>query len=181
MSKYCIYKNPDESIEAWKYIDDIDEAMEYWYVAESIQKYGVDDTMPICMNKYGGYHPIDRSRCIAIIESESWPNIANMPDLFRTHINNANFTCGWIDSDGNTYSCGHMEHTSLARDFCTYLYPQEYTKWKVKNAQSHLDVPDDYLISIGWIRVSRDTEHFDYDTVSNIALKKLDEYKNKWI
>ena len=48
--KYCIYKRPWGDIEAWEYIDDLDKAMSYWYIRVSLDKYGVEGTMPICMN-----------------------------------------------------------------------------------------------------------------------------------
>ena len=31
-TKYCIYKKPWGDIEAWEYIDNLEEACEYWYI-----------------------------------------------------------------------------------------------------------------------------------------------------
>ena len=81
-NKYCIYKKPWGDIEAWEYIDDVEEASSYWYVRHAIDKYGVEGTLPICMNKNGGYHTVNKEEVIAIIESDTWPSIASHRELF---------------------------------------------------------------------------------------------------
>lgn len=43
--KYCIYKKSWGDVEAWEYIDDLDEARSYWYVSQAIDKYGIEDTI----------------------------------------------------------------------------------------------------------------------------------------
>ena len=175
MDKYCIYKNPNGELEVWEYIDDIEEANKYWYVKQFLDKYGIEDNLPICMNKLGGFHPCDKSRMIAIIESDHFPNIVENKDLFSHQINNPDFNYGWIDQEGNTYSCRYMQHTSLASDFCRYLYSESYSKWRIGN----IDIPDDFLISMGWIKVDRDGEVFKYEKVSVKALDKLEQCRIK--
>ena len=36
-TKYCIYKKSWGDIEAWEYIDDLEEACQYWYVRDVIE------------------------------------------------------------------------------------------------------------------------------------------------
>ena len=172
-NKYCIYKKPWGDIECWQYIDDLEEALQYWYIKLAIDKYGVEDTMPICMNKCGGYHSFIESECIAIIESDTWPSLSTHYDLFKDIVNNSNFNYGWIDTLGNTYMCQYMCHASLATELVTINYPKEYTRWRMENDK--VNAPDDFLLEKGWIKVlTGDPPHIYFDKyVTDEALKKL--------
>lgn len=176
MKKYCVYdKGPNNPIEVWEYIDDLEEAMSYWYVAYAINKYGVEDTLPICMNQMGGYHTCYKPNVKCIIEANEWPNIATHKDLFRNNINNPSFRYGWIDSLGNTYMCNYMGHAGLAADLVLMAHKKQYTKWKLNH--NMVNAPDDFLIDIGWIKVFNSPPYHAvlYDRVSKEALSKLDE------
>ena len=177
--KYCIYKKPWGDIEAWEYIDDIKEAVKYWYVCDAIDKYGVNDVMHICMNKCGGYHSFYDKECIAIIESDTWPALSSHYDLFKGIINSKNFNYGWIDPLGNTYMCQYMEHASLAHELVTMNYKIEYSKSKL--VEDKVNAPDEFLLQKGWIKVfSGDPSHVFYDRyVTDVALKKLLEVECK--
>jgi hypothetical protein len=178
MSKYCIYKKPWGDIEAWEYIDDVEEAQSYWYVRHAIDKYGVEGTLPICMNKNGGYHTVNKEEVIAIIESDTWPSIASHRELFKDIVNNDKFNYGWIDTLGNTYSCRYMQHASLASDLVAMQYPNEYTK---KVVEDHINAPDDFLLYKGWIKVlSGNPAHIYFDKyTSDAALNKLLEVESR--
>ena len=176
--KYCIYRKPCGDIEAWEYIDNLEEAMGYWYVADAIQRYGVEKTMPICMNKMGGYHTFYKPDCIAIIESDTWPSLSSHYDLFKGIINSSKFNYGWIDHLGNTYSCQYMGHASLASELVTMNYKVEYTNSVM--VENGINAPDDFLLKKGWIKViSGNPSHIYFDRyVSDIALAKLLEIEN---
>lgn len=171
-TKYCIYKKPWGDIEAWEYIDDLEEAKSYWYVRLSLDKYGIEGTMPVCMNKNGGYHQFYAPECIAIIESDTWPSLSSHYDLFKGIINNENFNYGWIDHLGNTYSCPYMGHAALANELVTMNYKIEWTK---KLVEDNINAPDDFLLKKGWIKVLRgNPSHIYFDEyTTNEALNKL--------
>lgn len=177
MNKYCIYKKPEGDIECWEYIDDIEEAEEYWYVKYAIDKYGAEDIMPICMNKYGGYHTFYEPDCIAIIESDTWPTLATHYQLFKSIVNNKNFNYGWIDPLGNTYSCNYMQHASLADALVALNYKLEYSKSKL--VENKINAPDDFLFEKGWIKVLTGNPNSIYleKYVTEKALTKLLEIK----
>ena len=179
-TKYCIYKKPWGDIEAWEYIDDIEEAMSYWHVRMAIDKFGVEGTLPVCMNKNGGYHTFYKPDCIAIIESDTWPSLSSHYDLFKGIINNEKFNYGWIDHLGNTYSCRYMEHASLAHELVTMNYKVEWTDSIVKD---NINAPDDFLLNKGWIKVlSGQPAHVYFDEcTTDAALRKLLEVEAKRI
>jgi hypothetical protein len=178
-NKYCIYKKPWGAIEAWEYIDNLKEAVSYWYVRDAMDKYGVNDVMPICMNKMGGYHTFYKPECIAIIESDTWPSLSSHYDLFKGIINNEKFNYGWIDTLGNTYMCQYMGHASLASELVTMNYKVEYTKSAL--VEQGIDAPDDFLLKKGWIKVfSGNPAHVYFDEyTTDAALKKLLEVESK--
>jgi hypothetical protein len=153
--------------------------MSFWYVRMSIDKYGVEGTMPICMNKMGGYHQFYAPECIAIIESDTWPSLSSHYDLFKGIINNEKFNYGWIDHLGNTYSCQHMGHASLAHELVTMNYQIEYTKSAF--VENGINAPDDFLLNKGWIKVlSGNPDHIYFDEyTTDAAIKKLIEVESK--
>lgn len=176
--KYCIYKKPWGDVEAWEYIDDLDKAMSFWHVRDAIDKYGIKETMPICMNKCGGYHTFNKEDCIGIIESDTWPSLSSHYDLFKIKINHPKFDYGWIDTLGNTYLCAYMEHASLASELVTMNYSKEYTEYLLKEG---INAPDDFLLNKGWIKVfTGNPSHIYYDEVTTKeALTKLLEVEQK--
>ena len=128
-------------IQVWEFIDDIREAMKYWYVRQAIEKYGADKVMPIAMNDVGGYHPHkpDEKDVVAVIESVEKPNIS----VFRQYpINDERFVTGWLSPDCTTFSCGYMGHIGLAMKIVEELFnePQNVTA-------------DDFLLEHGWVKV----------------------------
>lgn len=175
MKKYAILQHtPTDPVEVWRYIDDIEEAKKYWYVQISLDKYGVEGTMPICMNKMGGYHQLYKPWLKCIVEAEDFPTIATHKHLFTNNINHSKFSCGWIDPQGNTYMCHYMGHASLASDLCDLYYKETFIKWKHENLYN---APDDFLLQIGWIKVFDSPPYHAvlYDKVTDEAIKKLDE------
>ena len=61
MKKFMIIRNPyDQSLAVWEYIDDVKEAMKYWYVKYAIDKYctlvptQVCPLTKCCWNKWVG-------------------------------------------------------------------------------------------------------------------------------
>lgn len=143
----------------------------------AIDKYGAEDTMPICMNKSGGYHSFYKPECIAIIESDVWPSLSSHYDLFKSIVNNERFNYGWIDPLGNTYSCQYMMHASLASDIVTLQYSTEYSNSDY--LKNKINAPDDFLLHKGWIKVlTGDPSSIYYERyTTDEALKKLLEIK----
>lgn len=56
MTKWVIKKNSFNKNEVWRYIDTVEEAKRYFYIAEAIKKFGADDILPVAVNRLGGYH-----------------------------------------------------------------------------------------------------------------------------
>ena len=173
MKKFALLQHtPEDPLEVWEYIDDINEANKYWYVRKAIREIGADKILPICMNKLGGYHTLYKPHLKCIVEAEDFPSIATHPHLFTSDINNPNFSCGWIDLQGNTYLCSYMGHLTLAEDLVAMCYKEDYQKWEIENRYR---AADDFLIQKGWIRVSNS---YPYHTVlleitTDEALRKL--------
>lgn len=136
-----IQKYPSSPIEVWEYIDDLKEAMKYWYVANVIRKYGIEKTMPIVMNDMGGFHthrPTDDD-VLAIVESEEKPLLS----VFKQYpVNNEHFRTGWLSPDCISFSCPYMGHFRLAMNLCRDFY---------KMPENNL--ADDILLGKGWVKV----------------------------
>lgn len=136
-----IQKYPSVPIEVWEYIDDIKEAMKYWYVAKAIREYGANKIMPIVMNDLGGYHthrPNDDD-VLAIIESDENPSLS----VFEQYpVNSKYFETGWLSPDCTSFSCSYMGHIRLAMNLARDFYGMHEN-----------NVADDILLEKGWVKV----------------------------
>lgn len=141
-NKYMLIRGYDGSTQVWEYIEDVEEARTYWYVADAIDKYGVESMMPIVMNKLGGYHTHkpDADDVIGIIESEDWPTLK----VWESYPMNAtDFKTGWISPDGNTFKCSVYEHLDCSEAIAAQFYG-EHTK----------TISDSFLLKCGWFKCS---------------------------
>ena len=136
-----IQRYKDSPIETWEFIDDLQEALQYWYVAQAIRDFGVNKIMPIVMNDLGGYHQHrpDAPDVLAIIESEEKPNIS----VFKQYpVNSEHFHTGWLSPDCTSFSCSYMGHIHLAMKIIHELLNMPESV-----------VADDVLLEKGWIKV----------------------------
>lgn len=164
MTKWVIKKGDTGNLEVWQYIDTIEEASKYWYVTDAIEKYGVDDVLPIAMNSRGGYHSlkwdIENNNIVQIVESETKP-ILDLASAWT--INAKNFKCGWVSPDCTTYSCSYMEHISLAHHICQVIYQKH--DWSLS---------DDFLFNQGWIKVYNDGWTGDFEKINDNQIRLME-------
>lgn len=142
MKKFMLIRSYSGATECWEYIDDLDEAMSYWYVRQAIEKYGVESMMPIVMNKLGGYHTHkpDADDVIKIIEAPDWPDL-KVWEMYP--MNRPDFRTGWIAPNGDTYKCDIFDHLDCAEALATQLYGK-HTK----------TICDQFLLKCGWFKCS---------------------------
>lgn len=151
MRKWVI-KQPwkDAPLQVWEYIDDVEEAMQYWYVRQAIEKYGVDEIVPLAMNSLGGYHPLkpDAPEVVAIIESETEPTLS----LIRQYpIAKGSVANGWMSPECVTYTCDGYGHARLAERICDEFYHGSVDRDDDGNL---INAPDDKLLNKGWIKIT---------------------------
>lgn len=168
MKKWVIKKNSFNKNEVWRYIDTVEEAKRYFYVAEAIKKYGVDDILPVAVNRLGGYHSlhydIEHGNIVKIIESDEEP-VLELVEAWN--INEDNFKCGWVSPGCITYSCGYMEHISLATYICSVIYHR------------YGMCADDFLFSKGWIKVYNEGWTGDFTKINDNQIKFMEDKKIK--
>lgn len=187
--KWVIKKGISGKLEVWEYIDTVEDASEYWYVKQAMRKYGVENVLPIAMNDYGGYHSlkhdIETGNIVKVVEQDNKP-VLDLSD--RYYVNDADFHCGWVSPDCNTYSCGYMEHLDLAEDICEFVYKRFGD-----------NRCDDFLLEQGWIKVYTEGWTGDWERINdeqirlmenkgikhhvspNMDYTQLVEFKNDWI
>ena len=177
MKKWAFIKIGSRDVECWHYIDNEKEVSRYWYIVDAISRYGWDDVMPVVVNRFGGYYSPHPDDIIIIVESETEPSL-EQKNKYMHIVNNPQFDCGWIDSRGNTYSCGLFGHFDLAEELATTLFPTAYTKYK---EATPLNAPDEFLLQSGCIKICEGKHHIClWEFVSNEAAQKLDELERKW-
>ncbi|MDD3020929.1 MAG: hypothetical protein PHX61_08135 [Alphaproteobacteria bacterium] len=143
MKKWVIKQYAEGApLELWEYIDSVEEAMKYVYVAQAIRKYGVDQVVPLAMNKLGGYHhlPRDSKEIVQIIESDEAPTLS----VYRQYpVNATTIQNGWMHPNGTTFECGSYGHISCALQLCNEFH--------VPEAGTIHD--DEALLEHGWIKI----------------------------
>ena len=155
-TKWMIIKhNDDVPLEVWRFIDDINVAMQFPYVADAIKKYGEENVMPIVMNDLGGYHTHKPTApdVVAIVERATKPCISV---YIQYPYNRRTFETGWISPDCNTFSCDYMGHYKLADKIASELYGCD-----------DLCTADDFLLDRGWIKVNHKRAVFDWEKIND--------------
>ena len=177
MKKYAVIHS-DDGRGIWRKLETKEDIKDYWYIQAAIDKYGWDDVMPCYINKCGGYHSWSDEKVEMIFECESWPTLRDC-DRYREYIlNNKYFCCGWISPSGDTYSCGHFGHVSLASDITDFIYSDTYRKYF---KETRINAPDDWLINQGWIKIDASKNHYClWHLVTKDAMNKLNELEERW-
>lgn len=168
--KWVIKRGDSDKLEVWRYIDTIEEASKYWYVKDAMEKYGVEDVLPIAMNSRGGYHSlkwdIENNNIVQIIESEEKP-ILDLASVW--FVNSKNFKCGWVSPDCMTYSCDWMEHISLANHICQVIYHRYDSS-----------LSDEFLFNHGWIKVYSEGWTGDWEKINDNQIRLMENMKIKY-
>lgn len=141
LKKYMIIQSPYNGSKAvWEYIDDVEEARKYWYVADAIDKYGVESTMSIVMNPLGGYHTHkpDAPDVAGFIEAVDFPSLKVWEQY---PMNWSQFKTGWVRPNGDTFACDPFEHLDLSIALCEQYYG-EFPR----------ALSDDFLMDRGWFK-----------------------------
>lgn len=171
MKKWVIKRSwPNtERLEVWEYIDTEEEARKYWYVDQYLDKYGVENELPIAMNDLGGFHSLHNimDRIVKIVVSDEKPKLGLNEGY---PVNEKGFCCGWIAPDGTTYSCDTFDHYNLAQTLCLRDYRGD-TRYTIRG--KFYDDPDGKLINDGWVKVTYADYYADYWKMTDAQAKIL--------
>lgn len=165
MKKWVI-KQPrkDAPLEIWEYIDTVEEAMEYPWVAQAIRKYGANKVVPLAMNKFGGYHslPADSPEVVEIIISEEPPKIS----VYKLYpVNAQSIHNGWMNQNGTTFSCGAYGHIR-----CAEKLVEEFNISEIGTIHA-----DDALLEHGWIKIANRRWYGRWGKINDKQIQVLDE------
>ena len=170
MKKWVIKRSwPDtEKLEVWEFIDTEEEARKYWYVSQYLDKYGVENEMPLAMNDLGGFHSLHNimDRIVRIVESDEKPKLS-VDEAYG--VNEENFKCGWIAPNGTTYSCCSYEHYNLANTLCY----RDYGNTEYYFEHELFNDPDGKLLYNGWVKVTYADYYADYDKMTDAQAEVL--------
>lgn len=162
--KKWVVKQPYKGapLEIWKYIDTVEEAMEYPYVKQAIRKYGENKVVPLAMNDFGGYHPLpaDSSEIVEIIVSEEPPKIS----VYKLYpVNKQSIHNGWMNPNGTTFSCGAYGHIR-----CAEKLVEEFNVPEIGTIHA-----DEALLEHGWIKIFSERWYGRWDKINDKQIKIL--------
>lgn len=134
--KYAIYSTLDGRRRATEYIDNLNDCQNIlggWLIRQ--------EDLPILVNRMGGHCSFDPNEksFIEIIECDKNEEPLTREDMYPK--NWSNFKYGWIDTEGNTYTCGYEAHSLSAHYICKELGFNTYN-------------PERYLEDKGWVKVT---------------------------
>lgn len=162
---------PNSPMQVWEYIDSYEEASKYWYVAQAMRDYGVDDVLPIAMNSMGGYHSINPNSetVIAIVESATKPKL----DLIQAYpIAKGRVRNGWMSPECVIYTCDPYGHISCAERLCDEFYDGPCYKDDRNNL---INAPDEKLYNKGWVKIISGQWLAPLWEVNDAQLNRLEE------
>lgn len=134
MPKYAIFKT-EFGLSASLYADSPNEIKRFPYIK--------DEYLPVIINDVGGYTSFDPKYYENFLYiKEVKENEEPLTREERYPKNNDNFYFGFINSEGDTFTCGFEDHTDCASAICREQGIETY------NAESTLE-------ELGWIKISR--------------------------
>lgn len=134
--KYAIYSTEYGGYYAKEYIDNLKDCKNLlggWLVKQ--------EDLPIVVNRVGGrcpFYPVEEN-FVKIIECGEDDEPLTREQMYPK--NSDKFEFGWIDTDGNTYTCGYEDHYRSAEAICEELGCKTY------NAEKKLE-------DMGWLKVT---------------------------
>ena len=139
--KYAIYKTSYGGLYSADYVDTLKDCQDYLF-----WPYIKKERLPIIVNEAGGYTSFDPDDkdLIGIVECAEDQEPLTREQRYPK--NSDSFEFGWIDLDGNTYTCGHEGHWRSAKYICEELGIETY------NAEYTLE-------KLHWVKVTCDTRN----------------------
>lgn len=139
--KWAIYKT-EYGKAAREYVDNMEQLRNSHLYAVVKEEY-----LPIILNRGLGYIGFDKEYeekkgFLEIVISEEFP--LTREDMFPK--NSPLFLYGWIDREGNTYTCGFEDHSYAADVICEELKLDCYR-------------PERTLEELGWIKISKEAPY----------------------
>lgn len=138
--KYAIFLTPDGRYRATQYVDNLNDCKNIIG-----GRYVKQEDLPILVNRMGGHCSFgpNEKGFVKIVECAENEEPLTREEMYPK--NWSNFKYGWIDTDGNTYTCGHEGHSLSARYICDELGFETY------NAERFLEEK-------GWVKVTASWE-----------------------
>ena len=171
--KYAIYSTSYGGYYYKRYIDNLEECVDLiggWLVEQ--------EDLPIVVNSVGGrcpFYPIE-SNFIKIVECDEDKEPLTREEMYPK--NSDKFEYGWIDCEGNTYTCGHEGHYRSAEYICEELGYKGY------NAERELEKRGWLKVTASWCRGVKQKKVFSdnffvtkqqADTLFDLGLYELDD------
>ena len=135
MTKWAIYETDYGGKYAKEYIDDIEDCEKLPF-----SSYIKEEDLPIVVNSVGGrcMFSEDDEGFLEIVELEKGKRPLTRNEMYPK--NYKGFNCGWIDLDGNTYSCGYSSHYDCAEELCEELGYRGFNPEKVLEDKGWLKI-----------------------------------------
>lgn len=150
--KYAIYSTSYGGFYAYEYIDTLNGCKNILggHLIREID-------LPVIVNHVGGHCSFDpnQDNFVKIIECRE-----NEEPLTREQMypkNSDKFKYGWIDTEGNTYACGHTDHIDSADCICKELGYDTY------NGEAELENRGWIKVTASWRGGRRETRVYPHD------------------
>ena len=134
--KYAIYLTHDGRYRATQYVDNLDGCKNILG-----GQYVKEEDLPILVNRMGGHCSFtpNEEDFVKIVECNEDEEPLTREEMYPK--NWSNFKYGWIDTEGNTYTCGYEGHHLSAHYICEEL------GYKTYNGERELE-------KRGWVKVT---------------------------
>lgn len=127
-----------------------------------------EDMLPIVDDGKGGYYRFSE-KDPGFVEVRECETDYPLPLEAMFYKNHKNFRLGWISPDGDTFSCGFMDHSRAAKMICNRFYPNS------NNPEIRLGKAGWLKIIDSWNGTEQAHGQFVYSSTRHITQRQLDK------
>ena len=161
---YAIYQGV-VGLYAWEYIACKEDAKGFLFYP-----YTTDKDYPLIVNSVGGktsFYPSD-PKFVGFRTVQEGENPLSREEMYPK--NHSNFKYGWIDLEGNTYSCSYENHYDCAKAICKEIFPNEaYNGERFLEKQNWIKVTKSSSFTQGLLVEDYCITKAQYETLINLG------------
>lgn len=161
MKKYAIYRS-ETGYYYCEYVDTLEGLKGTIY-----EKIITEGSLPVVFDGKGGYFHFSEQDLgfVEVIESDKEVPLSVEKMFFK---NDPNFKLGWMNPDGDTYSCDYTSHTKAAKLLAEKFFPGEKLPERALGKAGWLKIID------SWDGTERQHSQFVYSLLGKITKRQAD-------
>lgn len=161
MKKFAVYRS-ETGYYFYRFCDDMEQLE-----GTGFENIITPDKLPVVLDGKGGYYQFKEGDYgfVEVIESDKDVPLPLEKMFFK---NDENFKLGWMNPDGDTYSCDYTSHLKAAQMICAKYFPTATLPERTLGKAGWLKIID------SWDGTERQHSQFVYSLTGRITKRQAD-------